>query len=263
MACWAQALQHVDPRRVHAATVNLQNVVTGGIHPRTGNAFVSYLWLEGGQGARTYADGNDYYMMIFIGGASNQPCETLERWYPMYYTEVLAVPDSCGDGKFRGGVGLSRSFEVWGTTEITIHGDREVVTPFGLAGGTNGGPNRMVRNQGAPNEEDLGMFCTKKKLVGGDVITFESNGGGGYGLPWERDPAKVLEDVIDGYVTMGRAREVYGVDVREVDADALVYEIDEAETARLRKALAGKDSRPRGLSEHQVHPLGERLIQRQ
>jgi N-methylhydantoinase B len=262
MACWSQPLQHVDPRRVHAATVNLQNVVTGGIHPRTGNAFVSYLWLEGGQGARTYADGNDYYMMIFIGGASNQPCETLERWYPMYYTEVLAVPDSCGDGKYRGGVGLSRSFDVWGETEITIHGDRELITPFGLAGGTNGGPNRMVLNQGTPDEEVLGMFCTKKKLAPGDRITFESNGGGGYGLPWERDPELVLEDVIDGYVTIAKAREVYGVAITEVDPDALLYELDRQDTERLRAGLATRDERTRGLGANQVHPLGERLILR-
>jgi N-methylhydantoinase B len=260
MACWGQALQHVDRRRVHAATVNLQNVVTGGIHPRTSNPFVSYLWLEGGQGARTYADGNDYYMMIFIGGASNQPCETLERWYPMYYTKVLAVPDSCGDGKHRGGVGLSRSFEVWGETEITIHGDRELITPFGLAGGTNGGPNRMVLNQGSSAEEDLGMFCTKKKLVPGDRITFESNGGGGYGLPWERDPSRVLEDVVDGYITVTRAREVYGVEITEIDPDALIYEIDQQESERLRARLSAADVRQRGLGPHEVHPLGERLI---
>jgi N-methylhydantoinase B len=262
MACWAQALQHVDPRRVHAATVNLQNVVTGGIHPKTGRGFVSYLWLEGGQGARTYADGNDYYMMIFISGASNQPCETLERWYPMYYTEVLAVPDSCGDGKYRGGTGLSRSFEVWGNTEITVHGDREIFTPFGLAGGTNGGPNRMVRNEGRPDEENLGMFATKQRLKAGDTIRFESNGGGGYGLPWERDQAAVLEDVLDGYVTIAKARDVYGVSVRVLDADALLYEIDAEETSRLRQALATCDNRPRGLKAHEVHPLGERLIQR-
>ena len=79
MACWGQALQKVDPRRVHAATVNLQNFCTGGTHPKTGSKFVSYMWLEGGQGARAYADGNSFYMMIFIGGASNQPNETLER----------------------------------------------------------------------------------------------------------------------------------------------------------------------------------------
>jgi N-methylhydantoinase B len=201
-------------------------------------------------------------MMIFIGGASNQPCETLERWYPMYYTEVLAVPDSCGDGQFRGGVGLSRSFDVWGDTEITIHGDREEITPFGLAGGTNGGPNIMIRNVGAANEEVLGMFATKKKLKPGDRITFYSNGGGGYGLPWEREPWRVLEDVIDGYVSLQKARDVYGVAITEVDADALVYEIDEAETERLRRALRADDSRPRGLRVGEVHPLGEKLFKR-
>ena len=125
MACWGQALQKVDPTRVHAATVNLQNFCTGGVHPKTGQDFVSYLWLEGGQGARAYADGNSFYMMIFIGGASNQPNETLERWYPMYYTSTEAEVDSCGDGEFRGGFGLSRNFDVWGDTELVVLGDRE------------------------------------------------------------------------------------------------------------------------------------------
>jgi len=180
----------------------------------------------------------------------------------MYYTEVLAVPDSCGDGEYRGGVGLSRSFDVWGETEITIHGDRELITPFGLAGGTNGGPNRMVLNQGTARQEDLGMFCTKKKLAPGDRITFESNGGGGYGLPWERDADRVLDDVIDGYVTIAKAREVYGVEITEIDRDALVYQVDRQETERLRAGLAARDERTRGLSAHQVHPLGERLIHR-
>jgi N-methylhydantoinase B len=201
-------------------------------------------------------------MMIFIGGASNQPCETLERWYPMYYTTVEAVTDSAGDGEFRGGLGLSRSFDVWGDTEITIHGDRELFGPYGLAGGTNGGPNRMIKNPGTDREEDLGMFATKKKLKPGDRIIFESNGGGGYGLPWERNPAAVLEDVIDGYVSIEKAREVYGVLVREIDPDALIFEIDEDQTRKLREQLRAVDDRPRDVGPFMVHPLGERLFQR-
>ena len=90
---------------------------------------MSYMWLEGGQGARAYADGNSFYMMIFIGGASNQPNETLERWYPMYYTSTEAEVDSCGDGEFRGGFGLSRNFDVWGDTELVVLGDRERIGP--------------------------------------------------------------------------------------------------------------------------------------
>jgi len=262
MACWGQALQEVDPRRVHAATVNLQNFCTGGIHPKTGQPFVSYMWLEGGQGARTYADGNSFYMMIFIGGASNQPNEVLERWYPMYYDEAAAVVDSCGDGEFRGGFGLSRSFTAWGDTELVVLGDRERVGPFGLAGGSNGGPNRVVLNIDTSKERNLGMFASKEVLKTGDRLHFSSNGGGGYGLPWERKVSAVLEDVTDELLSIGKARDVYGVSITQVDADALRYDVDEDETARLRAALRAQDSRPRGLGPGEVHPGGEQLFKR-
>jgi N-methylhydantoinase B len=260
MACWGQALQKIDPTRVHAATVNLQNFCTGGVHPKTGLPFVSYMWLEGGQGARAYADGNSFYMMIFIGGASNQPNEVLERWYPMYYTTTEAEVDSCGDGEFRGGFGLARGFDVWGDTQLVVLGDRERVGPPGLAGGTNGGPNILICNPGTPQEENLGMFTTKAILKKGDSVHFASNGGGGYGLPWRRDPKKVLEDVIDELLTIGKARDVYGVAIREIDRDALLYEIDEAETARLREQLSASDDRPRGVAPFEVHPIGEQLF---
>jgi N-methylhydantoinase B len=259
MACWGQALQKVDARRVHAATVNLQNFCTGGTHPKTGSKFVSYMWLEGGQGARAYADGNSFYMMIFIGGASNQPNETLERWYPMVYTSTEAVVDSCGDGEFRGGFGIWRSFRATGDTELVVLGDRERVGPFGLAGGTNGGPNMVVLNPGTEAEENLGMFTTKARLEAGDQLEFGSNGGGGYGLPWERRVESVLDDVIDGLLSIDKARDVYGVAITEVDADALVYEVDEEETQRLRTGLA-QDDRPRGTGPFEVHPLGESLF---
>jgi N-methylhydantoinase B len=260
MACWGQALQRVDPRRVHAATVNLQNFCTGGVHPKTEQPFVSYLWLEGGQGARAYADGNSNYMMIFIGGASNQPNETLERWYPMYYTATEAVVDSCGDGEYRGGFGLSRSFDVWGDTELVVLGDRERVGPFGLAGGTNGGPNTLILNQGGPDEDNLGMFTTKARLRKGDSLLFASNGGGGYGLPWERKVESVLEDVVDELLSLEKARDVYGVAIEEIDADALEYKVDAEETERLRAALASKDERPRGLGPFEVNERGEQLF---
>ena len=44
----------------------------------------------------------------------------------------------------------------------------------------------------------------------------------------------MLEDVIDGFVSLAAARDVYGVAIRVVDEDAAAYEVDEAETARLR-----------------------------
>jgi N-methylhydantoinase B/oxoprolinase/acetone carboxylase alpha subunit len=57
MACWAQAFAGIDPRRQHAATINLANLAISGRHPESGSESVVYLWNEGGQGSRSYKDG--------------------------------------------------------------------------------------------------------------------------------------------------------------------------------------------------------------
>jgi N-methylhydantoinase B len=178
----------------------------------------------------------------------------------MYYTSTEAEVDSCGDGEYRGGFGLSRNFDVWGDTELVVLGDRERVGPPGLAGGTNGGPNILIRNPRSAEEKNLGMFTTKALLKAGDHIYFASNGGGGYGLPWNRRQSSVLDDVIDGLLSIEKARHVYGVEIRAVDPDALVYEIDQPETVRLRAQLAANDDRPRGVGPFEVNPLGEDLF---
>src|SRR5919112_3711280 len=104
------------------------------------------------------------------------------------------------------------------------------------------------------------MFTTKAILKTGDKVYFASNGGGGYGLPWKRKPQAVLDDVVDGLMSLGKARDVYGVAINVIDEESLQYEIDEVETARLRAALAGNDTRPRGLGPFEVNELGERLF---
>jgi hypothetical protein len=106
------------------------------------------------------------------------------------------------------------------------------------------------------------MFTTKARLKPGDHLFFASNGGGGYGLPWERRIEAVREDVIDGLLSAQKARDVYGVAITEQDADTLMYEVNLKETDRLRQALAADDRRTRGLGPWQVHPLGERLFAR-
>ena len=74
-------------------------------------------------------------------------------------------------------------------------------------------------------------------LAPGEVMSYRTCGGGGYGPPHERDPLAVLADVRDGKVGLERAREVYRV---AVDTDS--WRVDEEETARLRAAAqAGGD----------------------
>ena len=216
MACWAAAFQDVEPKRMYAAGINLANLCIGGVHPKTGKHYVNYLWNEGGQGARSYKDGNPFQMMIFIGGATNQPVEILERWYPLLYTNCEGVTDSCGDGTYRGGVGIDRSFKTLGAMTMTMHGDRAEVTPFGLAGGTNGGPNTLrLRRAASPDkEEELGMHAMGIQLAPGDQLIYRSNGGGGFGDPRARAPEAVLADVEQGWITREKAAQVYGVVAR-------------------------------------------------
>ena len=254
MACWAQAFASVNPKRMYAATINLANLALGGDHPDTGLPFVSYLWNEGGQGARSYKDGNSFQLMIFIGGATNQPIEVLERLNPMRALRCEAVGTSCGHGTYRGGFGINRSFEATGDMTLTIHGDRAEVTPFGLAGGLNAGPNMLVLNPGTDHEKDLGMHAVRVQVKKGDRILYRSNGGGGFGPPFERAVEAVAQDVTDGYMSPELAREIYGVGVREHEG---AYVVDEEETRELRRT--GPAAHEIGYGPGQLHPVGRNV----
>jgi N-methylhydantoinase B len=102
------------------------------------------------------------------------------------------------------------------------------------------------------------MYASGEQLTAGDHLTFASNGGGGFGDPLERDPAAVLEDYADGLISEQKARDVYGVAVRTIDEDAAEYAVDEEETARLRRELAGRE-RTVGYAPWEVHPYGQRV----
>jgi N-methylhydantoinase B len=249
MACWAQAFADVDPRRQHAATINLANLVVSGKHPESGADSVAYLWNEGGQGSRSYKDGNSYQLMIFIGGATNQPIEVLERIIPIRYLRCEAAANSCGHGRFRGGFGIDRSFEAVEDLVLTMHGDRQEITPFGLAGGMNGGPNLLVLNPGTTDEQSLGMDTAGLHVDAGTKMLYCSNGGGGFGPPHERAVELVLADLRAEYIDAAVAADVYGV-VTGADGG-----VDEQATRDRRTALAAA-APDFGLGPGQVHPVG-------
>jgi N-methylhydantoinase B len=252
MACWAQAFQDVDTKRQHAATINLANLVISGRHPESGSEAVAYLWNEGGQGARSYKDGNSFQLMIFIGGATNQPIEVIERTIPIRYLRCEIAQNSCGHGRFRGGFGIDRSFEAVEDIVLTMHGDRVEVTPFGLAGGQNGGPNLLVLNPGTPDAQQLGMDTAGLQVRRGTRLLYCSNGGGGFGPAYERSVDLVVADLRAGFIDAQTAASVYGVmlsDSGELDQDA-------TRLARGRLAAAPANV---GLGPGQVHPLGIRV----
>ena len=109
--------------------------------------------------------------------------------------------------------------------------DRERAVVWGIEGGLPSMPHGLtLRRAGSDRDEWLGSVFSDVPIGSGDVFSRPTAGGGGYGDPLERDPAKVREDVADDYVSIERARKDYGVVLRVVDADLAEYEIDQAAT---------------------------------
>ena len=121
---------------------------------------------------------------------------------------------------------------------ITCIGDRERFGPKGIFGGDEGGKAGLVVNLGTENERNIGIFALNAEAVTGEVMTFWSAGGGGYGDPLEREPELIIEDMMDDYVTVQEARDLYGVVVEAKDRRRLLFEVDAAATATLRQEMA-------------------------
>jgi N-methylhydantoinase B/oxoprolinase/acetone carboxylase alpha subunit len=106
------------------------------------------------------------------------------------------------------------------------------VAPRGIDGGKDGKTGHCVLNPGKPEERVIPSRFSDHVLHPGEVFSLETPGGGGLGSPLERDPARVLNDVRNGYVTAQKARQVYRVAIDAVDGD---FVLNEAQTQELRR----------------------------
>jgi N-methylhydantoinase B len=121
--------------------------------------------------------------------------------------------------------------------KLTNLSERQTFAPYGLFGGRPGRLARTVINPG-PDEQTV-HGKQSREFAYGDVISFQQSGAGGYGDPLAREPARVLEDVLDGYVSVEAAREEYGV---VITGDGVDLRVDEAATRALRHRFVS--SRP-------------------
>ncbi len=205
-----RALADAIPAAVPAATKGMIcHAGFGGIDPRTGEYYCVLETIAGGYGARATTDGPDA-VQPHGQNTENAPVEETEAGYPVLILRYELVPDSEGAGRTRGGLGLRRDymFPDHGPA-FSLLADREVNGPWGLAGGLPGKPARYILNPG-PHERTLDSKLTIQ-LAPGDVVSYQTCGGGGYGPPSERDPEMVARDVREGRVSVQRARDVYGV----------------------------------------------------
>jgi len=178
-----------------------------------------------GYGARPVADGID---AVYFVAQENYPVEFLENGYPVRLLRYGIVPDSGGAGTFRGGCGIVREYEILAEDALlAVRIDSLKNPPWGIEGGMGGGTGRAIVNPGTDREQVLKPLSDGNRLVRGDILRMETGGGGGYGHPFDRPAAKVLEDVLGGYVSREAAERLYGV-VLSRNA------VDELATARAR-----------------------------
>jgi N-methylhydantoinase B len=206
--------------------------------PATGERQVIVVQpMIGGSGGRPWGDGVEG-CDISLGSLRNTPCESLEHEAGLRVVRYAVIPDSGGAGRHRGGSALRLDFRVLHPDTIfTARGmERTKFQPWGLHGGAAGAASDCVLNPETPRERRLGKINVER-LAAGDVVSLRTPGGGGYGPPPARSPERVLADVLDGFVSIEAARDVYRVVVSGVALDGHA-------TAALRTKSTDENSEP-------------------
>ena len=206
-----------------------------------GEARKPFLHLEfhncTGQGGGPDRDGQDGGPYA-IGNLANVPAELLEAENPVLVEAYAFLPDSGGAGKYRGSLGIVRQYRILADeATVNLRSDRHMHACWGIFGGQPGAMARSIVDPGTPQEEHTPSKWVRT-MRRGQVFRGEMAGSGGYGDPWTRDPAAVLQDVRQEKVTIEHAREAYGVCI-----DPIRMTVDIRATAVCRSARAASSTR--------------------
>lgn len=175
----------------------------------------TYVYLEtlgGGAGGRARGDGMDG-IQVHVTNTSNLPAEALEIEYPLIVEEYALVQDSGGAGRYRGGMGIARQIRsLDDRLTCSVRCDAALFGAAGLNGGLAGGTSLVIQNAGREDEKRLANKISGYSLQAGQSIRLETPGGGGYGLPIERDTTAIRQDILGGKVSRAAAERDYGVE---------------------------------------------------
>jgi N-methylhydantoinase B len=214
--------------------------------------------IGSGGGAQTINDGQDAYGLTCTTGGGIPDIENHEGADPVLFLWRRLVANSGGPGLMRGGQSLDQAYAIHYSDRMAGPGFNACaqVPPHGTGGGYPGSAGTFfpVRGSNVAELLDQGVLPTMERLDGrtevvrskvthldlsrGDVFVATAGGGGGIGDPLLRAPEKVAKDVVNGYVTVDHAHEIYGVvmDGEEFDAAAT-----EARRAEIRRQRIGRD----------------------
>ena len=230
-----RALEQAIPDRAGAVSLNYCLCTTYGHDSRYDAMFVTIEYgntLVAASGTR----GSDGW-----GGWPAPMCgliystvEMSEIQFPFFYHQYEYVADTAAAGQWRGVPGFAmkrESVRDESIINVALTGVRH--TAPGYAGGKDGASSRYVLNWGTEHEEEVLESAANRPSPPGSIIATFKGGGGGWGDPLRRDPQKVLDDVLDEYLSVERAEQDYGV---VIDPETL--SLDMEETIRRRARLA-------------------------
>ncbi len=189
----------------------------------------------GGIPGRPVGDGPDGHSLW--PGFTNVPNEFIEAYFPLRIEKYETIPDSGGAGLHRGGNGLTVAYRFLVDGTVSVHDDRWLTYPWGVRGGEPGmrSSKRLVRADGS--EQWLGAKSEGIKVKKGDLLYFNTWGGGGWGDPFEREAELVRADVERSLVTVAGARR-YGVVIAEDGS------VEVAATEQLREEMRTQRGEP-------------------
>jgi N-methylhydantoinase B len=245
------ALAKAMPDRVPAGHHGLLggSVVFFGLHPKTKRRFIVQSIEGGGWGGRPFEDGESATVSVCQGDVRNGSIEGIELKCPVLVESRALRQDSCGAGKYRGGLGLD--MKVRNLVEGKWNFERtrrSKCPPWGIAGGAAGEPGGNLLK--LPGEKAFKWITGANIPVPlNSLAIVRTGGGGGWGDPLERDAALVAADAAEGLISRRAAHELYGVVLRGS------MSLDEGATQRLRDRLRSRRKlRPAKRAKQQKRP---------
>jgi N-methylhydantoinase B len=186
------ALTAAIPEQLFAAPAGTSgNLAIGGHDPRRNRSYVMYLFTGGGYGGSAFSDGISNGCST-IGISKMPPIEVMEQYYPVLFEEFSLYEGSGGAGEQRGGFGVNYAIRMRrGPARASMVMDHGRTGPLGALGGNEGGVNKVAVEVGGATYKPPHLSKDQDiQLQPGDCIRVSTPGGGGYGDPRRRDPAK-------------------------------------------------------------------------
>jgi N-methylhydantoinase B len=226
-----RALASFVPEKRIAGGSGSAALVLGGRDAHRGRTYVHYEIFSGGTGARSGKDGVSA-TAFHLSNCKTAPVEIIESEFPVRVERFEVLRDSGGAGRWRGGLGFARDYQILSDdVRFSMRTDKHVVEPWASDPAKPGAKGSCLINPATAEERRLPSRFGDQRLKAGDILRLERPGGGGLGNPLERPPQDVLEDVRQGYVSAARARADYGVAVNFTDGEP---KLDPAATRILR-----------------------------